>query len=568
MKTRIYFLDNLRTFLILMVVVLHSGLVYEHVLQNSWIVVDPVKCNSIGLLRMYLDLFVMFCIFFISGYFIPNSVRTKTACQFIQSKLRRIMLPWGIAVFTLIPAYKAIFLFSRGLPQEEWFSSFHFFERAGADLSFFADNPTQNWLWFLPVLFVFQLLYLALYKLNLLSFKISIKQGVAFTFVVGFIYASLISLGGYTGWTHSILLDFQNERLLVYLSAFLLGSLFSKLNVFENWQRNTRQYIWVNVVMTVVLGIFTAIALNLFFNLITPDRNYFFISGLVDRFIYHATAMLSMLCFLYVLLYSFRFSLNKTNGVLSQLGRSSYTVYIIHTVVLGLLALVLLKLNIPSWIKFIVLAGTTFVVSNFLIYAWQKAKQRPFSLKTAGALGTSIVLVLFAFSGQPVTEINSVEIEKTEVDPTVVSIHAAVISGNLDAVKQLVNQGIDINLTEPEGGSTPLILAALFNKPDIAKFLIDNGADLNFRNNDGSTALHTAAFFCRTEIVSQLLEHGADSAVRNSAGSTALESIVIPFESVRGIYEYFGKIYAPLGLTIDLDEIEANRPRIVELLEM
>ena len=41
MKTRIYFLDNLRTFLIFLVVVIHSGLVYEAVLENTWIVIDP-----------------------------------------------------------------------------------------------------------------------------------------------------------------------------------------------------------------------------------------------------------------------------------------------------------------------------------------------------------------------------------------------------------------------------------------------------------------------------------------------------------------------------------------------
>ena len=49
MKTRIYFLDNLRTFLIFLVVLIHSGIVYEAILENTWIVVDPVKNNAIGL---------------------------------------------------------------------------------------------------------------------------------------------------------------------------------------------------------------------------------------------------------------------------------------------------------------------------------------------------------------------------------------------------------------------------------------------------------------------------------------------------------------------------------------
>lgn len=146
MKTRIYFLDNFRTFLIFLVVVLHAGIVYEPILENVWIVSDPVKNSSIGLLCMYLDIFVMFSMFFVSGYFISNSVKSKTNKEFIISKFRRIMLPWIVAVFTLIPAYKAIFLYSRGLPQEAWYTYFHLFQRSGTDLFFFANNPTQNWL--------------------------------------------------------------------------------------------------------------------------------------------------------------------------------------------------------------------------------------------------------------------------------------------------------------------------------------------------------------------------------------------------------------------------------------
>ena len=113
MKTRIYFLDNLRTFLIFLVVVLHAGLVYEAILENTWIVVDPVKNNSIGLIRMYLDLFVMFSIFFVSGYFVRNSAIKQNSWDFLKSKFKRIMFPWIIAVLTLIPAYKFIFLYSR-----------------------------------------------------------------------------------------------------------------------------------------------------------------------------------------------------------------------------------------------------------------------------------------------------------------------------------------------------------------------------------------------------------------------------------------------------------------------
>ncbi len=134
MKTRIYFLDHLRTFAIFLVVLIHAGIVYETILENIWIVSDPAKNSSIGLVRMYLELFVMYLIFFVSGYFVPLSVKRKSAMDFLKSKFKRILWPWVLAVFTLIPAYKIIFLYSRGLPQEEWYSYFHIFQRTGSDL--------------------------------------------------------------------------------------------------------------------------------------------------------------------------------------------------------------------------------------------------------------------------------------------------------------------------------------------------------------------------------------------------------------------------------------------------
>lgn len=569
MKTRIYFLDNLRTFLIFLVVVLHAGLVYESVLQNSWIVIDPVKNESLGLIRMYLDLFVMFIIFFISGYFVPVSVGKKTSLEFLKSKFKRIFIPWIIAVFTLIPAYKFIFLFSRGLPQEEWFSYFHFFERTGTDLTFFANNPAQNWLWFLPVLFLFQVVYLVISKTKILSLNISLKTGVILTFIIGLIYSVIISELGLKGWHHSALLHFQRERFLVYFMAFLLGTLCYKLKVFEWNTKNKRLYIIANVVMTVALGIFTAVALNTFFNIIEPGRNYYFISEFVDKVFYYASSLISQLSFLYVFVYAFRFSFNKTNSVMNELNRNSYSVYIIHTVVLGVIALTLIGLPIPAMVKFLILTILTFTISNMMIYSWRMTKQKQINMKTI----TTIVLVVFilgsAFRGYTETDTpkkSQSETEQNTMPQSVKSIHAAVVSGNLEAVKQLIASGADLNEKEPAGGSSPLISAAVFDKTEIAIALIEAGADVNFRNNEGSTALHTAAFFCRTEIVKALLAAGIDKSVKNNAGSTAVESVTVPFEAVKGVYDYFGKVYEPLGLKLDMDRIQKMRPEIAEMI--
>lgn len=570
MKTRIYFLDNLRTFLIFLVIVLHAGLVYESVLENTWIVCDPVKNNSIGLIRMYLDLFIMFAIFFISGYFIPFSLKNKNTWGFIKSKIVRIIVPWIIAVLTLIPAYKAIFLYSRNLPQEEWFSYFHFFERTGTDLSFFANNPAQNWLWFLPVLFMFQMVYLAMSRMNLLSFKISLKTGVILTFIIGLIYSMLISNLGLTGWTHNAILHFQNERLLIYFLSFLLGTLCNKLNVFESNKKNKKTYIIANIVLSIAMGVFTVVALNIFFNMIDPARNYFFVSEFVDKLIYYISALLLMLSFLYIFIYVFRFKFNKTNDIISRLNKNSYSVYIIHTIMLGIIALTMVNLSIPVFVKFLILTILTFTISNMLIYSCQKAKQKIININTIATI--LIVTLIFAaafwgYEDNDVIEQNQSSELQTIQDRPNASIHEAAITGNIEVIKQYIKIGSDLNKKEPSGGSSALITAAVFGKTEVARALIEAGADINLKNNDGSTALHSAAFFCRTEIVQVLLENGADKSLKNNAGSTALESVLVPFDTVKNIYGYFGEIYGPLGLEIDNKQIKMTRPRIVEMLQ-
>lgn len=256
---------------------------------------------------------------------------------------------------------------------------------------------------------------------------------------------------------------------------------------------------------------------------------------------------------------------------MDELNRNSYSVYIIHTIVLGVVALSLLGMPIPSMVKFLIVTIFTFALSNLLIYSWRTIRQRTVNTKTIATAVMSVVIVLAAFTAYPETK-NNEEQKTTETKETSKapqsgnSIHAAVIAGDLEAVKRIIESGADLNEKEPAGGSSPLMTACVFGKTEIAKLLIDAGVDLNVTNNDGSSALHTAAFFCRTEIVKALLNKGIDTSVVNNSGSTALQSVQAPFTMVRGIYEYFAKVYEPLGLQLNLDSIEKTRPVIAEII--
>lgn len=168
---------------------------------------------------------------------------------------------------------------------------------------------------------------------------------------------------------------------------------------------------------------------------------------------------------------------------------------------------------------------------------------------------------------QDKTEASQETMAKTEVKAPKIKLQEAVISGNMEAVQQHIKAGSPLNEKDAFSGATPLISAITFGKQPIAKELIRAGADLSIKNNDGSTALHVAAFFCRVEAVKMLLDAGADKTVKNNFGATPRETVMGPFEEIKPYYEMLQQQLEPLGLTLDLSEIEKTRPVIAIMLQ-
>ena len=167
-----------------------------------------------------------------------------------------------------------------------------------------------------------------------------------------------------------------------------------------------------------------------------------------------------------------------------------------------------------------------------------------------------LVIALLAGYGQ-------IEPQSAIAAPTV-DIWTAAAQGNIEAIKQHVSAGTDLNAKEPAGGSTPLIVAALFDHTEAARLLIENGAKVNAKNNEGSTALLTAAFLCRTETVKLLLDKDAEVNAKNNTGQTPLDSVAGEWsQELEGLYRYIAGL---LQIQLDLERIKAARPKIATIL--
>ncbi len=101
------------------------------------------------------------------------------------------------------------------------------------------------------------------------------------------------------------------------------------------------------------------------------------------------------------------------------------------------------------------------------------------------------------------------------------AIHKVVRDGDVREVSKLIATDRNLVNSRNELGSTPLHIAAGNPTPDIARLLLDNGADLNAKDNNGATPLHIAAFSGHKANVELLLARGANVHARDNSGKTA-----------------------------------------------
>jgi ankyrin repeat protein len=100
------------------------------------------------------------------------------------------------------------------------------------------------------------------------------------------------------------------------------------------------------------------------------------------------------------------------------------------------------------------------------------------------------------------------------------ALHLAVYSGSLDTVQVLIQNGSSVNSTTRFEKLTPLHLACQRDWKQIAKCLLDSGADTNAGNVIDRTPLHFVAQTGRTDLGVMLLKAGADSQKMDSMGWT------------------------------------------------
>ncbi len=97
--------------------------------------------------------------------------------------------------------------------------------------------------------------------------------------------------------------------------------------------------------------------------------------------------------------------------------------------------------------------------------------------------------------------------------------------GNTEVAKFLINNGADLNYNNAMG--TPLMAAVVKNNIEIVNLLLEKNVNVEQKDANGTTALIYAAMFKNHEIAKSLIKAKATYETKDNRGNSALDYAIL-----------------------------------------
>lgn len=360
-KDRLFFIDNLRILLIVLVVLHHLAITYGA--PGSWYYEegqpDMIATILFSIFVAINQAFFMGFFFMISGYFTPGSFDKKGALPFFRDRLLRLGIPLLFYVIFIDPLINYVLALSRGF-------SGSFLDFLGLYIRNYRGLGTGP-LWFLEALLIFAgayVLWRLLVKSTYREIKIPRNTGIAiFALTLG-IVSFIVRIWLPIGWNFE-LLNLQLPFFPQYIAMFIIGLIAYRGNWFLQIS-NEKGKFWLK---TTLIAIFF---LPVLFVAGAPggDPSAFFGGLHWQAFAYALWEQILCAAIIITLLVFFREKYNYQGRLLKAMSASAYTVYIIHAPVIVFLALSLRGVVMDPLLKFVLVAplavSLCFLLSNYI----------------------------------------------------------------------------------------------------------------------------------------------------------------------------------------------------------
>ena len=326
--TRVYFMDSLRAVLMSLGVALHAAMVYDT--SRKWVISDPSGDPAYGMLVSLIHLHRMPIFFLVAGFFTFLVYTKYSKADFLYTRVARIVFPF---VATLLTANAAL----------QWYFSEY-------GLRTFTIAHWVGHLWFLAYLFLYIVFFMGLYSIRgWLRLPVAlIERGCEGRFRWLVLYMSFIAafvvlrqiIKVLNLWETTIAGFIDVPELLQYFVYFVVGLLLRRSEtVFKMF---THPPGWVALL---------AVALTV---AVIGAKHFAVAAQYLDRWI--TLVELSATFFgASLVLGVFRRYFNVDSRMTRYFSDASFSIYLFHGPFLIAFATVLVSLDLPGWVKFLLL---------------------------------------------------------------------------------------------------------------------------------------------------------------------------------------------------------------------
>ncbi|MCP4750814.1 MAG: acyltransferase [Proteobacteria bacterium] len=365
---RMLYVDNIRIFLIVLVVLHHLAIGYGG--TGGWVLyekaTDGISPILLTLFNAVNQSFFMSFFFLVSGYFVPRSFDKKGAASFVKDRLIRLGIP--VLVYAALIWQMVVYVldnFARGKKVSFYDTMAHRFTHPA-----FITGP----LWFVEALLLFTLVYVVCRLVAgrfLPGFSFKPFDGGFPSKKAVFLSIAAIAVGTFVvriGYPIGVeIYHFQVGHYVHYVFCYWLGILAYRGKWFEGLTESQGRF-WTKIalasviVLPIILGGTMALEIEL--------------EALMGRLSWYSAVVciwesFSCLSIIVALLHLFRTRFDHQNRLLKGMSPNAYTVFIVHQLVVVSLMALFLGVDLPSIVKFLVVASTgvplCFLVSHFIV---------------------------------------------------------------------------------------------------------------------------------------------------------------------------------------------------------
>jgi glucan biosynthesis protein C len=385
-SARVIFMDNLRYLMVVLVIVYHAVAAYA-IVAPHWTVHDT-SMFAADIVRELFDVFMMPILFFAAGYFTLPSLAKKGVREFLKDKVKRILIPWALAVLIVAP----LAFYDQSVKPVQPFWKYWLWYLGQFEIRLrYTQTPvgatTQMIYWFLSLLFAFFLITALVYALarkwrgtGIQPVAHKVKSGnsilialVTFGLLMSSAYFVLLLLIPDSSWfTLHMFLEFQVTRLVPYAGAFAFGIFAQSRGWFSDGKPLGSLTLWG------IVSVLLAVAYLAFGQPVFADTAG---TTVLSAGYLLAFALLRSFLLLSLLVVFVSFGLrywNHANKLDQQLAATSYNIYLVHIFIVIALQSALLEwtgglVPIKIAIVFLIALALSFAISRWILARHSRA---------------------------------------------------------------------------------------------------------------------------------------------------------------------------------------------------